>query len=90
MVQLWPVGVAAIFRGASRDARMREPSSIYSPPLSLNTVEFRIGNYLSRPRVGHVRMKSLWQSRSARTIGARPEGALINCAISNPIALMES
>ena len=41
---------------------MREPSS-GSSYSSLNTGEFRIGNYLSRPRVGHVRMKSLWQSR---------------------------
>ena len=62
MVQLWPVGDAAIFGGASGDARMREPSS-GSSYSSLNTGEFRIGNYLSRPRVGHVRMKSLWQSR---------------------------
>ena len=45
---------------------MREcanPAAAAVIPSSLNTGEFRIGNYLSRPRVGHVRMKSLWQSR---------------------------
>ena len=48
-----------------------QQSGSYSPLLPLFPVpsgcEFHIGNYLSRPRVGHVRMKSLWQSGEGGT-----------------------
>ena len=56
-----------------RDGRRRcesvQRSSSYSPLLPLFPVpsccEFHIGNYLSRPRVGHVRMKSLRRAQCA-------------------------